>query len=370
MQAPVALNWLHSRDAVRVRGDALKEQYRYALGTYAPIGRLVPQAEALGAFAFFDPIDALRVMRNNALEGLDMTRECLIDIGSQGANKGDKGEMHFLRNGSRVLSVDGRFAKDADKKITSMAHNAGNKRVDVVRRMLNTSNVVSSLREFQMPTSCSTLKIDIDSIDCELLDTILTGGYMPDLIVIEANPTFPPPVLFSLRDGPHTRQWFHAGGPRTGLFGCSLSYATQVARTHGYELLQYVVEDAYFVPRSQRHKFGAALPRTPAECFAAGNPSGYYFDPDAAQQRLAKHPKVSSISRTLNARVHDDWAARGRAFAANHHSGRHAREELGSDVLSNVSLLCSHHPACKRHAMGEVLRVDVAGPGRHSVSRR
>ena len=181
------------------------------------------------------------------------------------------------------------------------------------------------------------LKVDIDSIDCEIMEAVLAANHRPELIIIETNPAYPPPVLFTLKYGAHAHKWFHGGGAHHLLYGCSLSHATTIARRYGYALVQFVVEDAYFVRASERPKFGTRLPSTPAECFALGNPFTYYFDPAVAYSR-SKRRAAGSLARGVS----EDWALRGRGGSSSAIVRKMApleRRALASLVTGNVSEL-------------------------------
>ena len=42
---------------------------------------------------------------------------------------------------------------------------------------------------------------DIDSIDCEIMEAVLQARFSPEVILIETNPAYPPPVDFALKHG-------------------------------------------------------------------------------------------------------------------------------------------------------------------------
>lgn len=156
----------------------------------------------------------------------------------------------------------------------------------------------------------SMLKIDIDSIDCEVMEAVLAAGYTPDLIVIETNPAYPPPIHFKLRYGAHAKRFFHAGGAHHILYGCSLSSANHIAKAHGYTLLQFVIEDAYFVRTASISKFAGSVPSGPSEAFAMGNPYTYYFEPGAFRRKRGFGAQGSLGPGTVV-----DWAQRGQQLA-------------------------------------------------------
>jgi tetratricopeptide (TPR) repeat protein len=105
-----------------------------------------------------------------------------------------------------------------------------------VRKVLNTlltpDNVVDILRREGCPERPALLKIDIDGFDGPLLQAALTG-IEPDVIRIEVNADFPPPLEFAIE---YDTRYVHSG--TAGFFGCSLAYVLSVCRPLGYELLQ------------------------------------------------------------------------------------------------------------------------------------
>jgi hypothetical protein len=105
-----------------------------------------------------------------------------------------------------------------------------------VRKVLGTpltpDNVVDLLRREGCPPAPILLKIDIDSFDGPLLKAVL-AGFEPDVIHIEVNPDFPPPLKFAIQYDPR-----YSPSGRAGFFGCSVAYVTSIARPVGYELLQ------------------------------------------------------------------------------------------------------------------------------------
>ena len=142
------------------------------------------------------------------------------------------------------------------------------------------------------------------------MEAVLAAGYTPDLIVIETNPAYPPPIHFKLRYGAHANKFFHAGGAHHILYGCSLSAANHIAKAHGYTLLQFVIEDAYFVRTSAVAKFSGSVPSGPSEAFAMGNPYTYYFEPGAFRRRRGFGAQGSLAPGTVV-----DWAQRGQQLA-------------------------------------------------------
>ena len=147
-----------------------------------------------------------------------------------------------------------------------------------------------------MPHDFDILKIDVDGPDCALATAILSK-YRPKAFIIEGAPavivvqTFAPCDLMCQRSlrGPATVdnmfpppiEW-HVGYETwrdmledhpEPLWGCSLSYAVNhVARPANYTLVQYVMEDAFFVRDELAHLFVRDAPISPCKAFSVGNP--------------------------------------------------------------------------------------------------
>jgi tetratricopeptide (TPR) repeat protein len=133
-----------------------------------------------------------------------------------------------------------------------------------VRKLLGTPltpvNVVEVLRRAGCPHRPVLLKIDIDSFDGPLLAAAL-AGFDPDVIQIEVNPDFPPPLKFTIQYDP---RYEHSG--TAGFFGCSVAYVASICRPAGYELLQIDFthptrgQDATLVKQQYLSLFGVEPP--------------------------------------------------------------------------------------------------------------
>jgi tetratricopeptide (TPR) repeat protein len=105
-----------------------------------------------------------------------------------------------------------------------------------VRKLIGTlitpANVADLLRREGCPARPALIKIDIDSYDGPVLEAALTA-IDPDVIHIEVNSEFPPPLRFTVQyDVRYRHSW------KAGFSGCSVSYVTSICRPRGYELLE------------------------------------------------------------------------------------------------------------------------------------
>ena len=154
------------------------------------------------------------------------------------------------------------------------------------------SSLVASFQSHNTPIDFDVLKLDVDSIECPLLDAVMSAGYRPRVIISEASPAWPPPLLFRREAAEYTpprclsakkkHVWLHVGGEF--FYGCSLQETYEVLKPHGYVLVQYAMEDATFVHRDALHGLDGM---EPAEAYARGNPH-IYFRNNGANATLSR----------------------------------------------------------------------------------
>jgi hypothetical protein len=139
-----------------------------------------------------------------------------------------------------------------------------------VNKVLNTTltpaNVVEVLRREGCPERPALLKIDIDGYDGVLLEAAL-AGFEPEVIQMEVNADFPPPLRFAVQYDPRL-----VPSGTAGFYGCSLSHVLSVVRPLGYELLQVdfsdpQVSDALFVKERHLGLWGIEPPVDERELF-------------------------------------------------------------------------------------------------------
>jgi len=121
------------------------------------------------------------------------------------------------------------------------------------------------------------VKVDIDSYDCEVVWTLLQRfRHRPSCVLLEVNPTFPPPFEFSVLYDPAWHVLNATRSPlRLGLaYGCSLSYAVRMLTENldepRYVLLQMSKKDALFLRNDIAEKLlGSRSPPDEFECYQA-----------------------------------------------------------------------------------------------------
>jgi len=127
--------------------------------------------------------------------------------------------------------------------------------VKVTNTFVKPQNIGTILERAGVPKNPFMLKVDIDSTDGPVLKEILRLGYRPAVIQIEINNDIPPPFQFALMYHPMYETNFGSDGV-FGFYGCSLSYVTEAAKPHGYDLFSVgsseSMRDAVLVRRDLR----------------------------------------------------------------------------------------------------------------------
>eukprot|EP00439_Symbiodinium_sp_Y106_P058947 s1357_g8.t1 len=114
------------------------------------------------------------------------------------------------------------------------------------------------------------MKVDIDSFDCPVLETLLPE-VRARIILVEANPSIPPPYQWSMLYHPELWHFFanFSQPEEVPIRGCSLSYEVQLLRRFGYDLIAFGGHDAVFAHESVRSAFRAftEVPMDEFDCY-------------------------------------------------------------------------------------------------------
>eukprot|EP00929_Paragymnodinium_shiwhaense_P009817 TRINITY_DN114180_c0_g1_i1.p1 TRINITY_DN114180_c0_g1~~TRINITY_DN114180_c0_g1_i1.p1 ORF type:complete len:353 (-),score=63.13 TRINITY_DN114180_c0_g1_i1:347-1405(-) len=113
------------------------------------------------------------------------------------------------------------------------------------------------------------LKVDIDSYDCPVLESLLQVT-SAKLVLVEANPSIPPPYKWAMLY--HPGLWpFFWGFKRpeaVPIRGCSLAFEIDLLRQYGFDFLAFGGHDAVFVHRSVRDAWlPQQLPMDEFDCY-------------------------------------------------------------------------------------------------------
>lgn len=114
-----------------------------------------------------------------------------------------------------------------------------NRDINLHRHFLTSDNIVSVLRQYNVPSEPDYISIDVDSTDLWLFRSILEE-YRASVFSVEYNCNFPLSAAITMADG---CSWECDRG-----YGASLKALTMVAEKHGYVLLWVVPRlDAFFI---------------------------------------------------------------------------------------------------------------------------
>ena len=136
---------------------------------------------------------------------------------------------------------------------------------------LTPANIDSYLHEHHIGIDIDLLKLDIDSFECDYLEAILHAGFRPKVIDIECASSYPPPIKFRAFHS-ESASWDSLSATPFG--GCSLQEACDILKPFNYSILQYPLEDGWFVQKEYIGLFGP-LEQDLATLFYLGNPHLY-----------------------------------------------------------------------------------------------
>ena len=128
-----------------------------------------------------------------------------------------------------------------------------NERMRHVQGALSPAGFVRTLIESKAPRDLHLFKLDFDGFECDVLEAMLSAGFRPRVIIVEASPAWPPPYVWRIHY--HPAWWYGAGG--RFFYGCSLQALVNLLRPRGYVLVQYLMEDAWFARASEAATLGA-----------------------------------------------------------------------------------------------------------------
>ena len=97
--------------------------------------------------------------------------------------------------------------------------------------MVTAANVAQLLRQHGCPRSFAALKVDIDSLDLQVIDAVLRAGFLPAVVMAEINQDVPPPWSFYVTATPGVRSG-------EGFYGTSLQPLYDLLTRSGFALVQ------------------------------------------------------------------------------------------------------------------------------------
>jgi hypothetical protein len=130
--------------------------------------------------------------------------------------------------------------------------------------------MVSVMKERNLPPDYDVIKLDFDGWECHLMEELFKGGFKPKVVIIELTPVYVPPLKFAMRYCPNYT--VYDGLPL--FYGCSLQYAYDLLSNNGYSMLQYAALDGYWVRSALLAKTALApmADLTAREQYHLGNP--------------------------------------------------------------------------------------------------
>lgn len=135
-----------------------------------------------------------------------------------------------------------------------------NNKIDVVEKFAQPSELPDILEQHNVPKNPAWLKVDIDSYDWPMVESILTR-VTPRVIWMEVNGEVPPPIQFAARPleytvGVHNDEDEGAMlNTLTGFYGASFAYVTAMLKSAGYRPLQIVLYNAVWIHESVADPF-------------------------------------------------------------------------------------------------------------------
>jgi hypothetical protein len=143
-----------------------------------------------------------------------------------------------------------------------------------LKRWVTAENAGPLLREGLALLSAegpNVVSVDLDGNDLFVTSSILDDGWRPDLVVVEYNGKFPPPIRWTIRYEPD-RRW-----DGTDYFGASLQSFVDLLGSHGYRLVccNITGTNAFFVRNDHAGAF-ADVPPDPADVFVASDYVWFY----------------------------------------------------------------------------------------------
>jgi hypothetical protein len=116
--------------------------------------------------------------------------------------------------------------------------------VTLLRQKITPVNIAEIMNSNSVPKDFKILNLDIDSYDLEVIDSILSSGFKPELVTLEINEKIPPGIYFNVKYNPeHYWQGDH-------FYGCSLTAASITMTSHNYRLVWLEFNNAIFVHKN------------------------------------------------------------------------------------------------------------------------
>lgn len=135
--------------------------------------------------------------------------------------------------------------------------------IQIIHDYIWSESIVANIfQKYNITKEFTILKVDIDSYECSLLNSILHANYRPQLIHTEFNPIFTPPLIFMpIYNSTTKNDWkpplWSNNGP---FYGCSLSALSNLLKSYDYILVEVDFWDVIYIRRDLAERFHIQVP--------------------------------------------------------------------------------------------------------------
>ena len=198
------------------------------------------------------------------------THPFLVNIGAASANGGQYDPTFTLLNETESFS-----ALLVDPNTNPALFNAYPHRsnIQIIHDFIWSETIIETIfKRYRIPQNLTILKVDIDSYECTLLQTILQANYRPQFIHTEFNPIFRPPIIFKPIYNSTTKyDWQPALWATSGPFyGCSLSALSRIVSSFDYVLLDVDFWDVIYIQRQLAVSYHIQVPANDETAYRNG----------------------------------------------------------------------------------------------------
>ncbi|CAF2490276.1 unnamed protein product [Rotaria sp. Silwood2] len=174
----------------------------------------------------------------------------LVNIGAASADGGQYDPTYPLLTDTNLSFSALLIDSNKNPSLFNAYPNRNN--VRIIHDFVWPETIVENLFEkYNISKNFTILKLDVDSYECSVLESILHAGYRPQLIHTEFNPIFPPPIIFIPIYNSTTKiYWTPPLWSNIGPFyGCSLSALSKLLKSFDYILVDVDFWDVIYIQR-------------------------------------------------------------------------------------------------------------------------
>ena len=215
-----------------------KEDYKYT-----HLGKLINQKSWLfegHRNSYTDHISVYNLVKyindNNII-----INKYVVDIGSNGGSETDI----LFNYGWLGLKIDGNEINKSDNN------------PKIINKNITPNNSYEIFHKNYVPKNLGIIKIDIDSYDYDLLNSILINKYQPKILLLEYNPIFPPNIHFHFKYSEDFK-WMPVSQKPKHLqiyYGASINAWNNLLHKYNYSILDIDWYNCIFIHNSLLHIF-------------------------------------------------------------------------------------------------------------------